>query len=44
MRAINAGDYQYMLDMGVLDEGQDLNFSVSGVGTTPLMLASAIGK
>jgi len=44
MRAINAGDYQYMLDMGVLDEGQDLNFSVSGVGTTPLMLASAIGN
>lgn len=44
MRAINVGDYQYMLDMGVLDESQDLNFSVSSLGTTPLMLACAIGN
>jgi hypothetical protein len=44
MRAIQAGDYQYMLDMGVLDEGQSLNFFVTAEETTPLMLACAIGK
>jgi hypothetical protein len=29
MRAINNMDFQYMLDMGVLDETQNLNFRIS---------------
>lgn len=33
-----------MLDMGVLDETQNLNFKISEQGTTPLMLACAIGN
>ena len=44
LRAINTNDYQYLLDLGAIDNDIDMNFPVTHDGITPLMLACSFGS
>ena len=44
LRAINTNDYQYLLDLGAIDNDIDMNFAVTHDGITPLMLACSFGS
>lgn len=44
LRAINTNDFQYLLDLGAIDNDIDMNFAVTSDGITPLMLACSFGN
>ena len=44
LRAINTNDFQYLLDLGAIDNEIDMNFAVTSDGITPLMLACSFGN
>ena len=44
LRAINTNDFQYLLDLGAIDNEIDMNFAVASDGITPLMLACSFGN
>lgn len=44
LRAINTNDYQYLLDLGAIDNEIDMNFPVTADGMNPLILACCFGS
>ena len=44
LRAINNNDFQYLLDLGAIDNDIDMNFPVTADGITPLMLSCSFGN
>ncbi len=44
LRSINTNDFQYLLDLGAIDNEINMNFPVTSDGITPLMLACSFGN